>query len=83
MITECVEHGLKEPMFEEWGEDFKVTLYRKSIFNKTAVADDSLTGTDLAVYNVFASNPEMSLSDVAAHSTYLCQQLKGQFLNLK
>lgn len=65
IIAECEEHGLKTPVFEEWGEDFRVILYRKPLPAKIPVAKEELTGTLLAVYNLFASNPEISMSDAA------------------
>ena len=66
IITECTECGLKTPLFEEWGEDFRVTLYRKSLFDeRITVKDNGLLGTELAVYNAFASDPEMSMAKVA------------------
>ena len=29
MINRCKEYGLREPVFEEFGDSFKVTMYRK------------------------------------------------------
>ncbi len=65
LIKECKEHGLKEPLFEEWGDDFKVTLYRKPIFTEVPISTEELAGAILDVYNVFASYPNASLTDIA------------------
>lgn len=31
IINRCKEYGLKEPLFEEFGDSFKVTLFRKVV----------------------------------------------------
>lgn len=39
IISRCKEYGLKEPLFEEFGDGFKVTLFRKVINDAVKVSD--------------------------------------------
>ncbi|MDY0237206.1 MAG: ATP-binding protein [Gudongella sp.] len=84
IILECIKHDLKMPLFEEWGEDFKVTLYRRPLFKESDVTKEfTLLGTEYAVYNTFASNPEMSMSEVAETLNISLATVKRSVAELK
>ncbi|MDR0523684.1 MAG: winged helix-turn-helix transcriptional regulator [Candidatus Methanoplasma sp.] len=66
LTARCAERGLEAPAFEEWGDDFRVTLYRKPLFAEAgAQRIRELAGAELRVYEAFASNPYESMSAVA------------------
>lgn len=49
IISRCKEFGLKEPLFEEFGDGFKVTLFRKAIngaLNVSNVAENLSNGLE-------------------------------------
>lgn len=40
IINRCVEYGLPAPLFEEFGDSFKVTLFRKIVNASEKVVND-------------------------------------------
>lgn len=40
IINRCKEYGLAEPLFEEYGDGFKVTIFRKAINSCEKVVND-------------------------------------------
>lgn len=81
MVAECVDHGLKEPLFEEWGEDFRVTLYRKPI----AVPIDSptLSEIDQKIVAIIKSNPSVTYQSLSSELEISVSSLKRRILYLR
>lgn len=55
MISRCVEYGLKEPAFEEVGDGFRVTMFRKVSNNPENVCNamEKVSNSDQKVSNTF------------------------------
>lgn len=68
IISRCKEYGLREPLFEEFGDGFKVTMFRKVINGAVKVSNavenisnglQELSNTIKKVGNTFAVYAEM------------------------
>ncbi len=83
MIDVCRAQGLKEPAFEEWGNDFKVTLYRRESGSGGQAGAACMTPAEFALYAFFESDPEASMSEAAEHMSVSLSTVKRCVRSLK
>ena len=67
MISECAEHGLKEPKFELLGTDFRVTLYRqpRELSMKIKVPNYSLDEFELLVLDALKLDGTLTIVELS------------------
>lgn len=84
ILEECQTYGLKEPVFEEWATNFRVTMYRKNVPNNDNVSSGTqLSSTESAVYDYFTMNPEKSRSDAAEALSLSLATIRNAIKSLK
>ena len=64
IINRCNEYGLPVPLFEEFGDGFKVTLFRKVINNPEKV-NEKVNDKEERILHLLKENPEYIFSQMA------------------
>ncbi len=83
ILEECQTYGLKEPVFEEWATNFRVTMYRKTALTEVVTYQSHLTSAESAVYDYFAMNSDQSMSSAAESLSLSMATVKKAIQSLK
>lgn len=99
IINRCKEYGLPEPMFEEFGDGFKVIMFRKvkensldkltnqtNQTNQTALYNNEAgveNNIECAILNLLKSKPEITTKELIASLKISDNQVKYYIKKLK